>query len=1073
MINQGKIVMISKCTLYIYSLVMFLLMAGCVRNSDDPRNNPWDGGGTNFTNNQPPQNLTVDTGSRWFDYNFINGTGALIIRYRATDPNGKYDTLRYTICLDTVNGTADTIVKNIQDTAAIIFNIKPGQKCYYSITVKDRFDSSLTKNGSFSALTGLPPQPPIVTNSSISSSESSISLTWSYPGVADSFKIYRRDSLTQRTFHYVGAQPYTGTSPYTYSDFVPDYAFHYYSIAAANKYGQSLTSLVLEGRRFYLGINTPRINSVSQSSYYDSIYITWSPVTSATYYELYKTLSLASNPYKRIAKVSGLLYFYDTVYTGENCYYRVAAFDAQGRGSTLSAPTLGYFIRPVTPSVISASTSYYDYIQISWISVSGSSGYNIYRSDSATGTYKKIASTTSASYKDSVAETRNYYYKVTAYNTKGRESSMSAVAGGNLSKISTPSNVSASNGTYYDYIQVSWSSVSSATGYNVYCADSVNGIFKKISSSTLTQYNDSVTSTQSFYYKVAAYDSKGREGDLSYYASGYIQRLSSPSGFTASQGAYSGYIQLSWSSVTGAVKYYIYRSVFSSGPYSIIDSITTTLYRDSSIQDLKQYYYLATAVDSKGRPGAPSPYAYGYKRAFSYPSNFTASYNTYKSHVLLTWTSESGAVSYIIYRSSYSSNSMSYYKTLATLTSDTLYRDSAISADSTYYYLIAATNSSGLKVTSSSYISGKTLTYPKGLSASNSSSYNYLSWSSMSGIYGYVIFRSTDSLTYTRLDTTTSYSYNDYVTDTKKYYYKIAAFSIYDESIPSPAVSAQKLPTPPSSVSATGYKNYVSLSWSIVTGISSYAVYRNTSNSTGSAVLLVTSSSTAYKDSSAASGQKYYYWVRSIGTDAVMSAFSSYAYAGLLEAPLAPTNLSTTGYSSYIKVLWSPNTSGSPATQFYIYRADSSSGLYSKIDSISLTYYSDYAVSSGKTYYYKISGWNTSGEGVLSSYTSGKLPGPLPPQSITASYEKYTTHIEITWSAVSGVSGYSLYRSTTSTGMYSKIGTSTATVYNDSTGIETTVYYYKVASFNSSIEGDMSVFVSGKKKPVLASARID
>ncbi|HPY15789.1 MAG TPA: hypothetical protein PLI61_12915, partial [bacterium] len=60
-------------------------------------------------------------------------------------------------------------------------------------------------------------------------------------------------------------------------------------------------------------------------------------------------------------------------------------------------------------------------------------------------------------------------------------------------------------------------------------------------------------------------------------------------------------------------------------------------------------------------------------------------------------------------------------------------------------------------------------------------------------------------------------------------------------------------------------------------------------------------------------------------------------------------------------------------TDYYIYRATSSTGTYSKIDSSGgYNYYYDYPPSINTSYYYKVAAYNsTYGESAMSSYNAG------------------------------------------------------------------------------------------------------
>ena len=86
------------------------------------------------------------------------------------------------------------------------------------------------------------------------------------------------------------------------------------------------------------------------------------------------------------------------------------------------------------------------------------------------------------------------------------------------------------------------------------------------------------------------------------------------------------------------------------------------------------------------------------------------------------------------------------------------------------------------------------------------------------------------------------------------------------------------VPDAPASVSATDgtYSDKVTVSWSAVSGATSYCVYRYTSSSSGLATELGSTASPSYVDTTATPGVTYYYWVKAYRSDnGQYSAFSS------------------------------------------------------------------------------------------------------------------------------------------------------------------------------------------------------
>lgn len=119
--------------------------------------------------------------------------------------------------------------------------------------------------------------------------------------------------------------------------------------------------------------------------------------------------------------------------------------------------------------------------------------------------------------------------------------------------------------------------------------------------------------------------------------------------------------------------------------------------------------------------------------------------------------------------------------------------------------------------------------------------------------------------------------------------------------------------------------------------------------------------------------------------------------------------------------------------------------------------YLDKKLSGGKTYYYKVRAIKKqkSGKG-YGSFSGIKSCRALKKSGITSICSTSSTKLEIQWSPVNGANCYELYRSTSKSGTYKKIKTTTATGYTDTNRTEGKTYYYKVRAYN------LSGTVSGK-----------
>ena len=197
-------------------------------------------------------------------------------------------------------------------------------------------------------------------------------------------------------------------------------------------------------------------------------------------------------------------------------------------------------------------------INLAWTRALGAARYEIYRSYTKNGTYKKIGKTTSASYTDSTAELGSKaYYKVKAVKSGG--STMSNIGAG-LRRLATPQ-VTAGNDANTGNPQLSWEPVKGATSYTVYRLDAETGKMKKLKNTTkctfIDQSGGEAENSYWTYYTVKAIYGKNSKGNsaMSDYVYAFCQ-LPAPENLTAVY--YDKQIHLTWTPVAGADGYEIY-----------------------------------------------------------------------------------------------------------------------------------------------------------------------------------------------------------------------------------------------------------------------------------------------------------------------------------------------------------------------------------------------------------------------------------------------------------------------------------------------------------------------------------
>jgi hypothetical protein len=153
-----------------------------------------------------------------------------------------------------------------------------------------------------------------------------------------------------------------------------------------------------------------------------------------------------------------------------------------------------------------------------------------------------------------------------------------------------------------------------------------------------------------------------------------------------------------------------------------------------------------------------------------------------------------------------------------------------------------------------------------------------------------------------------------------------------------------------------------------------------------------------------------------------------------------------------------------------VYRSTSEDGTYTYLDgyysssyTTPYTTYDNTGLSSNTTYYYKVSAFSSSREGSQSLPVSAttKLSAPTGNSAVAVD----SSSITVSWTEVTGATGYKVYRSDTSSGTYEKVGDnllSTDTSYTDTGLSSNTTYYYKVSALGSGGEGLQSSYVSAR-----------
>lgn len=163
-------------------------------------------------------------------------------------------------------------------------------------------------------------------------------------------------------------------------------------------------------------------------------------------------------------------------------------------------------------------------------------------------------------------------------------------------------------------------------------------------------------------------------------------------------------ITLSWSAVSGASSYSVYRGT-TTGSLStksrLASDITVTSYTDSTAVAGTTYYYQVAAINADGGSGGSNEV-----QATPSGSSFTLSGTSSSLRVVLNWTAATNAYSYNVYRGT-TAVTTSMVKIQSGITPLT-YTDTTVASGTTYYYQVAAVNTLGAETQLSTVSSGLT-----------------------------------------------------------------------------------------------------------------------------------------------------------------------------------------------------------------------------------------------------------------------------------------------------------------------------------------------------------------------------
>ncbi len=641
-----------------------------------------------------------------------------------------------------------------------------------------------------------------------------------------------------------------------------------------------------------------------ESKSYESIEVTWSAIAGAESYQIWRAAgslneATPSRPsdkdFECIATgIKGLSYVDSGLEPYRTYWYKVA--DEKGELSSL----VGYTHTTYGNTKNVKALSNGDNVTITWDAVDGASAYAVTRSYIVNGTvvednYEKIVH--SNIFTTDHDASKIYTYKVVAYLERNTGNTVEKFYGDTdcqMVYIMPASKSIKAVSKNYNTNQITFAQVDGASGYNIYRSTKQDSGYVKVGSTDVNvcTYQDTGLATgTTYYYKVEAYKVGNNitgAGIMSSAASAQPM-ITTPVNITAASKSYNS-IKITWSQVTGAQKYEVYRSTSKNSGYTKIGTSKTTSYIDKNLKTNQKYFYKVNAVYGK--------YASGYSRVTNTKavpaatSSLTVTSQDY-NQLYVKWKKVTGANKYVLYRSK---KEVGGYKKLGTFFTTT-FLDTGVKGGVKYYYKLIPyrDNVKGKERVMSGVAVTKAV---EGLKLSNrTATANRLTWNQASGADSYRIYRSTKKNgEYTPIGRTKKLAYTDKNAQTgKKYYYKVCGLiNNYEGEFSTPKAIVAKPPAVKNLKVTGSGAGKVKLTWNKYSYADSYQIYVSSEKKSGYRLAKEVKSNSYV--ASLASNSTTYFRVYAV-TGGVQGAYAQISYTAISSITLNTTeaNIKTDG----------------------------------------------------------------------------------------------------------------------------------------------------------------------------------
>lgn len=672
-----------------------------------------------------------------------------------------------------------------------------------------------------------------------------VRLFWNKVDLADQYRIYRKK---EGTTAWTELGVVSGADPLTYLDKTAQAGVAYrYAVQSCDgtvraAYDRTGTAVVYQ----------PQLSLTDAKIETSGVRLIWTPMDGYDGYRIYRRSGTAGQ-WTLVTTITDPTQgnYLDTQVAGGSLggSYSYTIRGLSGGRPSASYDTYGLQVTWLNPPVLVSADTGSSGMLVRWKAVDQADGYYVYRLEQQKWNHiATVKGCNISTYLDKAAYAfgKSYTYTVRAYADSSRSSYDKEGVSGICMK--TPKLVSAK--AVSSGIQITWEPTDLATQYYIYRKTGKDtwNLLKKVTETTFL--DKTAEDGVSYTYTVRGATDGGRSSYDTKGVSALHLATPAPKADRTSTS-----VKISWPTVTGAVKYRVYRRT--TGRWQSLGTTTNTSFTDpiTALTANTTYFYTVRAYDSNGLSSSYHSTGAAYHNLAS-PVLLSASAGS--KGIQVRWKPVTGASQYYLYRKSAGTS----WSRVATVKNGCSYVDTKAVSGVAYTYTVRAACQNGISWHDSHGVTSTFLSAPQLQSAVSSAKGVTVTWASVPGATSYTVYRRLGAEPWTRLSTVSDTRYLDssQLSSGSAYAYTVRAwmgkqFSDYDRS--GLSYLCLKIPTV---TKISNISEGIQLTWGAVSGATEYTVYRRTAGTSWHVV--GKAKAQRYTDTTAISGTTYIYTLR-------------------------------------------------------------------------------------------------------------------------------------------------------------------------------------------------------------------